>query len=340
MPPIKTPKGWSISEKKFTILAADYHRKMLSPKKMLRPLSGVYKISKPSKRRKKILQNASFKFGSYSSSGELRIKIFSKVFMKNCRRKFYQVPESDNIKSKLGGNTVMNKSDSEKIQWQGTIISVQPRTNVWRYRTDNRTHYYKGYNIFLEGEINGSPGRFAVAISEVQQQTLVFRIGDQAKGTAWTKKNSESDYADFYRAGGLIITKKAELIPPDPPPYLIEPPDLDTYKQRGPRMLSATSYDGKCFQCAFANMAAVEIEYNWGKTKKHRFESFCYGPFSCKLYKRGRPRGVPYKGDGTSYDTGFLDEVLTENRDEDKWEDALIEAAMDRKFEDHKRRET
>lgn len=33
-------------------------------------------------------------------------------------------------------------------------------------------------------------------------------------------------------------------------------------------------------------MANVTIEYNWGVTRKYRFESFCYGPKNCKLYKR------------------------------------------------------
>ena len=27
-----------------------------------------------------------------------------------------------------------------KISFQGIILSVQPRSNVWRYRLDNRTH--------------------------------------------------------------------------------------------------------------------------------------------------------------------------------------------------------
>ena len=48
------------------------------------------------------------------------------------------------------------------------------------------------------------------------------------------------------------------------------------------------SWKGKCFQCAWANMAAVEIEYNWGVSKKYRFESFCYSPKSCKFYKMGK----------------------------------------------------
>ena len=211
---------------------------------------------------------------------------------------------------------------SEKINWQGTIVSVQPRTTVWRYRLDNRTHYHRGYNIFLDGEANGVQGRFGVAVSEKQQLKQVFRIGDEVKGTAWTKMYDVSDYADYYRAGGLKVIKRAEQIKTTPPPYLIEPPDMATYGLRGARMLSASSYKGKCFQCAFATMSAVEIEYNWGVSKKYRFESFCYGPFSCKFYKMGKPRAVPYKGCGSDYDTGWLDELCTERRADDEWEDA------------------
>jgi len=86
------------------------------------------------------------------------------------------------------------------------------------------------------------------------------------------------------------------------------------YERRGARMLSASSYKGKCFQCVWATMSAVEIEYDWGVSKKYRFESFCYGPKSCGLYKMGRPRAVPYKGEGPFYDDGGRDERCTENR--------------------------
>jgi hypothetical protein len=34
-----------------------------------------------------------------------------------------------------------------KISFQGIILSVQPRSNVWRYRLDNRTHRMTGYNF-------------------------------------------------------------------------------------------------------------------------------------------------------------------------------------------------
>ena len=208
--------------------------------------------------------------------------------------------------------------EPEKIDWQGTILSIQPRTTVWRYRLDNRTHYHRGYNLFLDGEACGIKARFSVAISEKQQMKLVFRIGDEAKGTAWTKMYDVSEYADYYRAGGLKIAKRAAQTENTPPPYLIEPPDMATYEWRGARMLSASCYKGKCFQCVWATMSAVEIEYNWGVSKKYRYESFCYGPKSCKFYKMGKPRAVPYKDGGTTFDEGWMDDICTENRG---WDD-------------------
>ena len=214
----------------------------------------------------------------------------------------------------------MKTNDPKKIEWQGTIVSVQPRTTVWRYRLENRTHYHRGYNIFLDGEVNGIKKRFSVAISEKQQQKFVFRIDDEVKGTAWTKMYAVSDFADYYRAGGLKITKRSRQVKTTHPPYLIEPPDMATYEMRGARMLSAACYNGKCFQCAFATMSAVEIEYNWGVSKKYRFESFCYGPFSCKQYKMGKARAVPYKDCGSDYDTGWMDDLCTERRGDDEWE--------------------
>lgn len=43
---------------------------------------------------------------------------------------------------------------AEKIVFQGVIRSVQSRSNVWRYRLDNRTHFMTGYNNFLIGVAN------------------------------------------------------------------------------------------------------------------------------------------------------------------------------------------
>jgi len=40
-----------------------------------------------------------------------------------------------------------NENLTEKIEWSGAILSIQSRTNVWRYRLDNRTHYHRGWGM-------------------------------------------------------------------------------------------------------------------------------------------------------------------------------------------------
>lgn len=140
--------------------------------------------------------------------------------------------------------------NSEKIAWWGTIISIQPRTRVWRYVTDNRTHYHIGYNLFLDGTANGITGRFSVAISEKQMQTGGFIIGKLLQGTAWTKLYPEREYADYYRAGSLkCIGESPDTLPTSTPPWIMSPPDLLTYEERGARMLSRSCWKGKCFPC-------------------------------------------------------------------------------------------
>lgn len=206
-----------------------------------------------------------------------------------------------------------------KISFHGIIKSIQPRSNVWRYRLDNRTHSLIGYNVFLSGEADGEERDFSVAISEKQQEKHKFHVGDEISGTGWTKKYPEWEYADFYRIGSLKKLLESKVVPMEEiAPWVSEVPELSVYDWRGCRMLDKKCWNGKCFVCKWAAMANVTIEYNWGVSQKHRFESFCYGPKSCKLYKMGKPRAVPDKQLGSLYDEGWLDDICTENRDDDE----------------------
>ncbi|MCI7131531.1 MAG: hypothetical protein MSA09_13490 [Lachnospiraceae bacterium] len=208
-----------------------------------------------------------------------------------------------------------------KIKFSGRIRSVQPRANVWRYRVDNRSHSTTGYNIFLTGVADGEEGDFAVAISQKQQEKLRFHIGDEISGTAWTKKYPKCEYADFYRAGALKKLNAAELPEEEEGmPWTGEVPELAVYDWLGCRMLDTRRYKSKCFTCKWACMANVAIEYDWGVSQRFRFESFCYGPKTCKLYNMGKPRAVPYKDSPSSYDEGWLDEYCTEARGDDEEE--------------------
>ena len=208
---------------------------------------------------------------------------------------------------------------TSKVNWKGKIISIQPRTRVWRYLTDNRTHYHLGYNLFIEGHSCHTKKQFTVAISEKQQSKGLFRIDDVLEGTAWTKKYAEREYADYYRAGSLkLLDRVNEHFEVIPPPWIMIPPSLQVYRERGARMLSKSRWKTKCFTCVWANMANVEIQWDFDKDiKKYRFETFCYGPKSCKYYKMGRARAVPYKNRNSALDDGILDELCTEDRGED-----------------------
>lgn len=213
----------------------------------------------------------------------------------------------------------MEAQIQEKIGFFGIVRSVQPRSNVWRYKLDNRTHSLIGYNLFLTGTAEGQERDFAVAISEKQQEKHRFHIGDEISGTAWTKMYPKLEYADYYRAGSLKKLYEAKLPTEESrAPWTGEVPDLSVYSWRGCRMLATTSWKSKCFTCKWACMANVTIEYNWGISQKFRFESFCYGPKSCKLYKMGKARAVPYKGYGSLFDEGWLDDICTEQRGYDE----------------------
>lgn len=210
----------------------------------------------------------------------------------------------------------LNKS--HKVNWQGEIISIQPRTKVWRYLTDNRTHYCLGYNLFIIGGSSNCKKQFTVAISEKQQIKGLLQIGDVIKGTAWTKQYNEMEFADYYKAGSLKIINKAGAIETAAPPWIMIPPAMEIYKERGARLLSKNLWKTKCFKCIWTNMANVEIQWDFDKDiKKYRFETFCYGPKSCKFYKMGRPRSVPYKNRVSAIDDGWLDDICTEGRNED-----------------------
>jgi len=214
----------------------------------------------------------------------------------------------------------ISENTSLKVKWQGKIVSIQPRTRVWRYLIDNRTHYHLGYNLFIEGYSSDSKEQFTVAISEKQQSKGLYRIGDLLEGTAWTKKYEEREYADYYRAGSLkLLDRKNDSFEELSPPWMIMPPSMQTYEERGARILSKSRWETKCFKCVWANMANVKIQWDFDKDiKKYRFETFCYGPKSCKYYKMGRARSVPYKNRDSALDDGYLDELCTESRDDDE----------------------
>ncbi len=59
---------------------------------------------------------------------------------------------------------------------------------------------------------------------------------------------------------------------------------------------------------------------NWnpmGK-KKYRFETFCYGPLNCKLYKAGPNWKVEGRNGMVYVEEDWVDEMAVEHRGEDE----------------------
>ena len=215
-------------------------------------------------------------------------------------------------------STKTSQESVSRIRWQGQIESVQCRAWVWRYMMHNRTHHHLGYNLFVKGEEDGRAGRFIVAVSDTQHTKLQFRIGDVFRGTAWPCIKAKHDIADYYRAGGFkAVTRADEQIDSAGPPFtgLLSPTEV--FERRGARMLDAKRWRKQCFACMWANKSAVEIEYKFGKVKRYRKETFCYGPRSCPVYNMGPPRTVPYFDSLPSIDEGWMDDLCTEQRGEE-----------------------
>jgi hypothetical protein len=213
---------------------------------------------------------------------------------------------------------VKGKSPQVRVRWHGQIESIQCRAWVWRYQMHNRTHHHLGFNLFVKGEANGRERRFIVAVSDTQNTKLKFGVGDVFKGTAWPCINAKHDIADYYRAGGFkALNRVDEQTDPTGPPFTGLLPSTEVFERRGARMLDLKLWRKQCFTCMWANKSAVEIEYKFGKVKRYRKETFCYGPRSCPIYHMGPPRQVPYFDTFPSIDEGWMDDLCTEQRGEE-----------------------
>ena len=206
----------------------------------------------------------------------------------------------------------------EKIGWSGRIISVQPRIRLMR-SFDERSHSYLGYVLRVEGTVGDELGESIIAIGKAAQAKHRFRAGMEASGQAVPVPDPQLETAGFYKASALKILKDAGGDSPAGPPFHGVPPDLETYRNRGHRRLDPRTYDAKCTTCIWGCRMPVEMTIDhWNPSRKrYRFETFCYGPKSCELYKAGPTRKVPGRK-GMSYtEEDWVDEDATVHRGPD-----------------------
>ncbi|MHC5058748.1 MAG: hypothetical protein ACYTKD_29165 [Planctomycetota bacterium] len=215
------------------------------------------------------------------------------------------------------------KPITEKVHWQGTITSVQPRIRLMR-SFDERQHSYLGYVLRVSGHIGEEEREFTVAIGKGAQQKHAFRMGDQVQGQSVPVADPRVEPAEVYKTSGLKVVERPET--PEatgapPPPYLGIPPALEIYRARGHRRLSARTYTSRCTVCMWGCRMPVEIIIDhWDPSRKTcRFETFCYGPKSCPSYKAGPPRSVQGRKKGMVYvEEDWVDEDATSHRGPDE----------------------
>ena len=163
-------------------------------------------------------------------------------------------------------------------------------------------------------------GEFSVRIGPGAQARHAFRAGDPVSGAAHPVADPERETAQLYKASALRLLARAEGEPPPGPPWHGVPPALETYRARGHRRLDARTYEAKCRTCIWGCRMAVEMVIDQWKpeVREHRFETFCYGPKSCALYRAGPTRKVPGRKGMSWEEEDWVDEEATGHRGADE----------------------
>jgi hypothetical protein len=208
---------------------------------------------------------------------------------------------------------------AEKIAWTGHATSIQPRIVLTR-SFDERNHSYLGYLLRLNGTIGAENREFLVAIGKAAHAKHQFRVGDALSGMGEPVADPRLEIADVYKVSKLRLLDRPTGPPPLPPPWLGVPPDLETYRARGPRRLNSRTYETKCQACLWGCRMPVEMIIDPWKpdVRRYRFETFCYGPKSCPLYAAGAARKVPGRKGMVYEERDWVDEEATRHRGENE----------------------
>lgn len=209
----------------------------------------------------------------------------------------------------------MNGKSTEKAAWAGQIISVQPRIRMVR-SFDQQSHSYLGYTLTVQGTIDGMESTFRVGMGVAAQAKHAFRVGDDAAGLAVAVGDTDTEVVDYYKVSGLKLRSRLDDDIGTAPPWHGAPPDLPTYRARGHRRLDPRTFESKCPSCIWGCRMPVEMIIDQWKPHitRWRFETFCYGPKSCRLYAAGATRKVPGRNGMSWEEEDWVDAQATAHR--------------------------
>lgn len=157
---------------------------------------------------------------------------------------------------------------------------------------------------------------FTIGVGKSAQEKFNFKVNDIIMGECLPVQDHRKESVDFYKVSKLKILLHGDQGSISEPWETIAP-DLDTYRERGYRRLSVRTYDSSCSSCIWAAKEPVEIttdHWNPGR-KKYRYETFCYGPLNCKLYKAGPVRIVPGRNGLSWTEDDWIYEEMTSHRE-------------------------
>ncbi len=188
-----------------------------------------------------------------------------------------------------------------KHEFTGTITAVKARIRLLR-SFDQISHSYQGYVLVVEGKLNGEPFTgLRIGVGPKSHEKHQFRIGDQVSGMVVAVVDEEKEWATHYRVSGLRLVARGpaeQVAPPNPDGGIA--PSLPDYRARGHRRLDGKVYSENCQCCPFGLVMPTEITVDqWDPSNKRwRFETHCYGPRDCPMYRPGRPYRAPGRKPG------------------------------------------
>lgn len=205
-----------------------------------------------------------------------------------------------------------------KLIFKGTIISIQPRIRLTR-SFDESSHTYLGYAIILEGDLDNARVTFSVGIGKAAHAKHQFKVNDVISGECVLVPDPDTEPAKYYKVSKLKVISKGTIIN-NTSPWELVPPALEVYRERGHRRLATRTYEVFCSSCMWGCRMPVEIIIdNWNPSKKkYTFETFCYGPLNCKLYKAGPNRRVEGRNGMVYVEEDWIDQMAVEHRGEDE----------------------
>ena len=213
----------------------------------------------------------------------------------------------------------MTSPKPTKRAFRGTVTSVQPRIRLLR-SFDQASHSYLGFVVTIQGEVGDEKRDFRIAFGKGTYARFALRAGDEISGSGSPVENPSLEAADLYRVTGVAVHENRGPEKTGGPPWQGVAPPLAVYRERGHRRLSEQAYETSCNACLWGCRMPVEIIIDQWKPwkRKCRFETFCYGPVSCPVYKAGPRRRVRGRKPGMTWEEpDWVDEeAVSERREE------------------------